>query len=164
MGDFIGGRRAHFAHRALENQPLARQRVVAVDHHLVLGDVGDGVDHPAVVVFAGRQPFELHADRDIGGEHAFRLDADQVLVVFAEGVLRVQREREVVADCLAGEAGFDQRENAVVAAVQVGHPGAGFVERVAVAVGDFKGESDDGVLGNVHGDSHGNGRKAAGGR
>ena len=37
-------RRPHVEDRAVEAQPLAGQRMVAVDDHLAVGDVGDGED------------------------------------------------------------------------------------------------------------------------
>ena len=52
--NFFRRRGAHVLDYALEQQALPGQRVIAVDHHLALGDIGNGIDHPAVIVLALR--------------------------------------------------------------------------------------------------------------
>ena len=48
--DFFVGRRAHFGHVQVETQGHAGQRMIAVQHDLVVGDIGDGEDQRFFVV------------------------------------------------------------------------------------------------------------------
>ena len=93
---------AQAAHLRLEPEALAGERMVAVDHDGFGRDVGDGVDERVVLALAGHA-LEAHADLDRLGEAVARLDAQQLRVVFAEGVLGLERERQLVADVLALE-------------------------------------------------------------
>ena len=61
-GDFFGACRANGGDGAGEDQRHAGQRVIAVEHHLVVGDFGDAVEQDVVLVAALGQAFKLHAD------------------------------------------------------------------------------------------------------
>ena len=66
---------AHVEDLAIEAQPLAGPRMVAVEHDLAVGDVGDGEDDAAPwLVALVRVRLELHADRDVRRQAVGRLD------------------------------------------------------------------------------------------
>ena len=83
----------------LEQYPLAGPWMVAVDHHLAVIDIGDGVkDDVAGLVLA----FELHADFQVlGRERGQRFDLYQLFVVIAEGIGWFEADLDRVADGFA---------------------------------------------------------------
>jgi len=119
--------------------------VVGVEHHLVLGDVGDGED--PVVIAAERVALETHAGLERPGKAAARLDSQQILVVLAESVLRLKPYFDAVLDSLALEGGLDRREDPAVAAVQILHRLIGTLDQVAPEIGELDRERNDRVPG-----------------
>ena len=95
----------------------ARQRVVAVEHHVLGIDFGDRVEHVArrVGVGAGRQALEGHAFLQFGREQAARLQEHQLLVVVAEGFLRLQVQVDPVAGLVALQGLLDPGQQVVAA-------------------------------------------------
>lgn len=73
-------------------------------------DIGDH-DHGAVLAF------ELHADLNVRRKQFERFDIDQVGVVFAECLFRLQLDLQLVADVLAFQASLDVAEDVVIAAM-----------------------------------------------
>ena len=117
VGEFFLGRHAHFGNGAGEQQRHAGEWMIAIDHHLVGFDLGDGEQHLVLVVFGGA--FELHSDFDLLGKQVARLDVDQGGIIFAEGLAGFQFDLERSADVLAMQRFLDARENAVVAAMDI---------------------------------------------
>jgi hypothetical protein len=127
-------RRAHLGDGAIEDQGRTGQRVVAVDHHLVALDLGDGVDHLVVAVIGGA--LELHADLDALRKQRQALDPHQLGVVLAEGLLGQQLDLQPVADRLALQRLFEAGKDPVVAAMEVDQRVVAVVDEVAVRIGD----------------------------
>ena len=117
MLDLVCGRRAHFGNSTGKHQGHAGQRMVAVDDHLVVRDVGDGVDQQLLGAIG--LPLELHANRDVAGKFAAWLDMHQLGVVLAERVVRREPDAADVAHALAVERVLDQKEDTLVTAVQI---------------------------------------------
>lgn len=44
MRDFLGAGHANFCHTAVKNQRDTCERMIAVDNHLALGNIGDAID------------------------------------------------------------------------------------------------------------------------
>ncbi len=127
------------------------ERVVAVEHDPILRDVGHGVDH-AILLAAGNA-FELHPDRELGGEVRAQLDPEQALVVLAERFLRLEAERELLAGPLARERALERRQDVVVSPVEVLDGRIGPLDQVAPQVGELELEAHDRVAGDLHQES-----------
>src|SRR5205085_7866453 len=84
---------------------------------------------------------EAHADLERLGKTIAGLDAKELRVVFAEGILRIEGDAHFLADRLALERGFDLGKDAPET-VEVGDLVAVVVEGGAVAVADLVGEGD----------------------
>ena len=76
---FRGGG-AHIGDGTREQQCNAGQRVVAIDHDLLVGDVGDGEQAIVAIAILGAT-LELHAHLDVVGEQLARLDGYQFGVI-----------------------------------------------------------------------------------
>ncbi|MCY1213679.1 hypothetical protein D9M72_254710 [compost metagenome] len=141
-------RRAHVRHLQAELQRLAGPGVVAVEQHDRALDLGHGEDVLGAVVEPALQlAADLHAGRELGLGNG----AHQRLVAQAEGVFGGEVQRGLVALFLAVERLLDLGQGVLVTAMQVGHRlGAGFDE-LALGVGDFVLEGDDGVFFDFHG-------------
>src|SRR3569832_1974560 len=66
MVDFVRRRRTHVGHDALKMHGLAGVGMIAVDHHLVFGNISHGVEHFLAAV--DWRTDELHAHLDVGRE------------------------------------------------------------------------------------------------
>ncbi len=118
--DLLGGGGAHLDDPAVEAQRLAGPGVVAVEHDLAVGDVGDGEDAAAAVLVGAGVRLELHPDLDFGGKAVGGLDLDEFGVVVAEGVGGLEADRDRVAGLLVVERFLELGQHARVTAVQVG--------------------------------------------
>jgi hypothetical protein len=118
VGDLFLGCGAHVGNGARENQRDTGQGMVAIDHHLVVGNVGDG-EQPVFAFAILGAAFELHADLDVFGKKLARFDGDQFRVVFAEGVFRLPADLKRIPDRLALQLFFDPIENSAVTAMQI---------------------------------------------
>src|SRR5438128_7966759 len=94
VADLGFGRRAHADHRAGEFDRHAGERMVGVEHYLVLGDVGHREDQ--VFVAAARRALETHSDLERLGKTAARLDPEKIFVVVAECLFRLQTHFDAV--------------------------------------------------------------------
>ena len=103
--------RAHGKYYNGEAQRHAGERMVGVEHHAAAGDVGHG---KAAAVF-----LDLHADRDALAIAPERLDAQELRVVLAEGLLGLELQLHRLARALAFERLLERREHLAIAAVQV---------------------------------------------
>jgi hypothetical protein len=72
-------------------------------------------------------------------------------VALAEGIGRLQLQRDLVAGLLALQRGLDARQRVAVAAVQVGRGLLGFLDQLALKVGNLVAQGDDGVFFDFHG-------------
>ena len=84
--DLLRSRRPHVEDLAFEAQPLARPAVIAVEHCLAVGDVGDA-PHDLVAVLLGDRGVPPTATS--GGSWSSGLDAHQLGVVVAERIGRL---------------------------------------------------------------------------
>jgi hypothetical protein len=113
-------------------QRHAGQRMVAVDDHFVVGDIGHGIDE-RLAGLAGLA-FKAHADFDLGRKLRARLDLHELLVIFAEGVDRLQIDVAGLAGGLAAQSLLDARKNSVVAAVQILDRLLGFLDQLSLGI------------------------------
>ncbi|MPN54019.1 hypothetical protein SDC9_201688 [bioreactor metagenome] len=150
MGDFFFAGRPHFHDRAGEHQGGTGQGMVAVEHHLVAGDVGNAVDDEIVIAAVFRAAFELHADLEFLRKILARLDLDHLGVVFAKGLVRLQLDLNRLADLLALQRFLDFREDVVVTTMQVNQRLAAFINHLAIRILDVVIECNNGVLRNQH--------------
>src|SRR2546426_12189579 len=96
--------------------------MIAVDHYLAFGDVGHGVDDSFFLAIVLRGvALELHSDLDVRWESFARLHANQIRVVLAEGIFRLQRNRTLVADRFLRERCLDLGENSVMSTMKIGN-------------------------------------------
>ena len=147
MLDFVFGGFANVLHGERETQRHAGQRVIAVEHDLVFGDVGDRVDQRIdflVAVF--RRAFELHAHFERLGKTVARLDLHEFGIVVAERVLRLELNLRLVARLMAVELFLDLGERAIIAAVQIDHRLVAFLDQIALCIGQLVSDRHDGVL------------------
>ena len=103
MCNLVSGSATHILDHTFEKQPFTRERMVAIDNDLVFGDIGDGINHPSIIVFALRQALELHAHLDIGRKYTFGLNANQVFVVIAKCIGWIERYFKQVASRFSSE-------------------------------------------------------------
>ncbi len=89
VGELFRRRRTHAKHRAAEAQPLPSERMIAVDHDLAVGDVGDGVDDALLLVAVARPSNRMPTSTSAGKRSRGSI-AHQVGVVFAEARLRAR--------------------------------------------------------------------------
>src|SRR5690606_31198757 len=88
---------------------------------------------------------------------------DERLVALAEGQRGLQGDGGAEAGLLAFQGDFDASQRIAVAAVQVGAGGLAVVEQLALGIVDARGDGDDGVFLDLHGEvSWGRGRQRAG--
>jgi hypothetical protein len=149
--NFVGRRCADRAHRAAEFQTDAGERMVAVEHHLVLGDVGDRVDR--VVVLVPGNALEAHAHLELVGEPAAPLHTQQRLVVVAEGLLGLQPDSDARSRRLALERALERRQDLAIAAVQIVDRPFGALDQVALEVRQVEVDRDHPVAADVHQES-----------
>ncbi len=143
---------AHVENLAVEAQPLAGPRVIAVEDDLAVRDVGDREHHAAAVLVVGAGVrLELHADLDLGRQPVGRLELDELGIVVAESVFRLDVDGHRVAGLLEIERCLELRQHAGVPAVQVGDGLVRRLEQHAVGVEELEGQRDDGVGEDVHG-------------
>src|SRR6185503_11352661 len=121
---------------AEEAQRDPGERVIAVEHRLAVGDVGDRVKTGILL--------DLHADGEAFAVALGGLDAQQIGVVLAEGILGIELDPHRLARGLALERTLERREQLAVPAVQVGE-----IRRVldlhALGVMQLDAQGDDGV-------------------
>jgi hypothetical protein len=121
--------------------------VVAVEQHDRTLDLHHGEHVLGAVVQAALQlPADLHAGREIGLGDA----AHQRLVALAEGVFGREAHHGLVALLLAVERFLDLGQRVLVAAMQVGHRLGARLDELALGVGDFVLDGDDGVFFDFH--------------
>ena len=125
VGDFFCAGFAHGGNRAFEADFHACERVIAVHHGFAVGNVGYAVDNHAAVF--GVVGFKHHAGLHFHGEHFYVFDAYQLGVLLAERVFGLHGDVHFIAHVFIVQGFFHQRENAVVAAVQVFDGFLGFV-------------------------------------
>ena len=136
----------------MDAQADAGQRMVAVEHHVLRIDLGDGVD--AVRGHVGRrgafgQALELHADVDVLGEDLARLEAHEIAVVIAEGIFRLERDADFVTGGLVDQRFLDLREQ-VLAAVEELHRRVQDLDGLALGVLQSPGQGDDAGGSDLH--------------
>jgi hypothetical protein len=155
VSNFILARGTHFANGAFEQQALTSQGMVAIHHHLVVRHVGHGVKNPFVVI-AIRRAFELHPNFHLlVGKLAARLDADQVGVIFAKGMLGFQRHLAGFAHALALQRLFHGRENAVITAMQIADRLIALLQHFTRAIAQFVTDGHNSIFCNFHACSRG---------
>ena len=120
--------------RAVETQPLARKLVIAVEDRFAIRDSGDA-PHDFVTVLLGD---EMAADRDVRRQIGERLDPDHLRIVFAERVLRLQRDRDGVAHLFVRQRLLDLRKNARMPAVQIDQRLRRFLDQLVVRIEQLK--------------------------
>ncbi len=109
--------------------------MIAVEHHGLVGDVGDDVQ--VLVVGVGSvagHAVERHADLELVGKVRARHQHDALGVVVAEAVLGLEVDAGRVARAVARERFLDAREDGAVTPLQVGQFALGGLERVALGI------------------------------
>src|SRR5581483_7065508 len=91
--------------------------MIAVDDHLVLGHIGDGVDARFARLLGAA--FELHADLQVGWKELARLHPHQRGFVLAESILRFERDLTAKAGLFAFERLLHGWKYALIAAVKI---------------------------------------------
>lgn len=106
-------------HRDLQAQGDPRQRVVAVQHHVIRVELCHGVESVAWNVLAAglRQgpTLEAHAFFDFGGKIGAWFEKQSFFVKVAERVLGFEVQRKLGAGCMALQGLFDARQQVVAA-------------------------------------------------
>ena len=125
--------------------------MVAVYHGFAIGDVGYAVNQG--VAGFGVIGFEHHAYFHFHWENVERLDAHQFRVLLAECVVGRKSYIHFFAHGFAVQRFLHQRENAVVAAVQIGDGLFCFVDQLVVGIKHFIMQGYYGVFFDVHGKS-----------
>ena len=143
------GRRAHIRHFDGEMQGLSGQRVVAVDEHLAVFDLG----HGDIDFTLWAATLKLHAGLDVldALECFLRHFLHQLDVMDAVAIFRCHIRGELVTALAAFHLLFQARHD-LPTAMQVGQRLATFgaVDDLALVVGQRVMESSNGVLGNLH--------------
>src|SRR6267143_3919273 len=139
----LGGR-AHADDGAGQLECHAGERMVGVEHDLVLGHIGDREDQVRVIIARGA--LETHPDLEDLGKAAARLDSEKTFVVVAESVLGLEAHFDAVFGLLAFESRLRHRKYVPVAAVQVLERFLGALDQFAPEVGQFDVERDDRVF------------------
>lgn len=148
MLELLRRRFTHVENGTVEAQPLASQRVIAVDDDLAAGDVGHREHSRRFFILAGL--LELHPDLDLGWKPIGRLDADEFRIVFAEGFFGLEEDRAGVAGPLVSQGILDPRKDTVMPAVQVTDGLARFLDQLTGCGIEFVRQRDDGVGRNLH--------------
>src|SRR6266853_6874121 len=143
----LGGR-AHVDDGAGQLERHPGERMVGVEHDLVLGHVGDREDQ--VRVFAARRALETHPDLEDLGKPAARLDLEDTFVVVAEGILGLEAHFDAVIDLLPFESRLRHRKYVPVAPVQVLQRLLRALDQLAPEVRQFDVERDDRVFCDDH--------------
>jgi len=126
--------------------------VVAVEHHVLGVDLGDGVDRAgrhAGRFRAGRRAVELHAHLHALGQVGAGLEEHQRRVVVAEGMLGLEVQHGVEAGVLVGQRFLDLLEQ-ILAAVEEFQRLGELVDQVALSVLEAPGQRDDAGGGDEH--------------
>jgi len=118
--------------------------MVAIDHDLAFGNVGNAVDDFFLAVFA--HALEGHADFDVVREELCIFHQHQFFVVVTESVFGLQLDLEVLAYFLAVQGFFQRREDAVVTTMEINQRMLTIVDHRTVRVGHGVLEGDDAVL------------------
>ena len=127
MGYFLGRGGTNFGNGAGEQQRNSRQWVIAIDHHLVISDVGNGEQTILALAILGAA-LELHADFNVFRKQLARFNRDQVGVIFAKCILGLQSYFKDIALGLALKFFFDTIEDAAVASVQIDQRSRTFID------------------------------------
>jgi hypothetical protein len=149
MRKFFVGRFAHVGDLDREVQGLARERVVAIDGHVVALDLRDGdVDRPLVIA-----TLELHARLQVFDalERGLRHDLDKLRVAHAVTLFRHHVDLELIAGLLAFQRLLEARDDMALA-VDVSQRLAtvGAVDDVALVVGQRVVEGNDVAIADLH--------------
>mmetsp|Transcript_12761 Transcript_12761/g.20007 ORF Transcript_12761/g.20007 Transcript_12761/m.20007 type:complete len:215 (+) Transcript_12761:256-900(+) len=149
--DFLFGGGPHVGELQVHAQADAGQRVVAVEHDMLGVDLGDGVDRVrhAFGDSTFGQAFKLHARLDVAGEQRAGLEADEIGVVVAKGLVGLQCEGGLEADLLALQRRFDLGEQ-VIAAEQKLHRLGQLVDELALGIFESPAQGDDTGAGRLH--------------
>jgi hypothetical protein len=84
VADLFGRGVAHVGNGAGEDQRDSGQRMITINHHLILGDVGDRIESLIVV-----SALELGTHLDVLREKIARFDENPFRIVFAERIFRL---------------------------------------------------------------------------
>jgi len=140
-------------HRELQAQGDSRQRVVAVQHHVIRIELRHGIESVARNVLAAslRQGAALvaHTFFDCGGKARAGFEKQSFFVEVAECVLGLEVQRKLGAGCMALQGLFDARKQ-IVAADQKLYRVVEHVEDVAQGVFQSPGERDHALGGDFH--------------
>ena len=151
--DFLFGGFAHGLHLDLQAQSDARERVIAVQHHMFGVELGDGVER--VLGHVGREAIgqgmavKGHSLLDILGECLTRLQKDELVDIVAKGFLGFEVQRNFVADLVTLQSFLDALEQIVTAHEEFD----GFVQDVqlvAKRILQDPGQCDNTLLSDFH--------------
>jgi hypothetical protein len=118
VGDFFCGGGTHAGDGAGKHECNASQRMVAIDHHLVVGDIGNGEQRIVIfTIFAAA--LELHADFYVFRKQLTWLDGDEFGVVIAKCVFGFEFHFQGITLGFALKFFFNSIENATIAAMQI---------------------------------------------
>jgi hypothetical protein len=112
--------------------------MVAVEHHLAVRHIGDGVETGVL--------FHFHAGGDAFAVALGGLDAQEIGVVLAERVFGLELQLDRLAGCLALQGALEGGEELAVAAVQVGEV-RGNLQLYALCIVQLDAQGNHGVLG-----------------
>ena len=156
-----GSAAAHFLFRGfahgrdlqMQTNGNAGQRVIAVQHHMLGIDLGDGVEQigrHGVGALGHGAGLEGHAFLYLFGEQLALFQKDQVFVVVAESLFRLQVQVQFIADHMALQGFLDALEQVVAADEELNRL-VQHVQLFAQGVFQCPGQSDHALLGNFHG-------------
>ena len=134
--DFLGGGRPHLAHRQGQAQGQARQRVVAVQHHMLGIDLGHGVQGVLGHALGGGafgQPIELHAGLDRVREDVACFEEHELRHIVAKSVFWLQVQVTFVAGFLVDQGFLDLGQQVVSADEKFDGVGQ-FVDQLALGI------------------------------
>ena len=148
MRDFLIRCIAHTFNRCLKAYLHTGQRMVAVYHRLAVGNIGYTVDNN----FAGFRivGFKHHADFDLHREHADIFDTHQIRLLLAERIIWRKHHIYRIADILAVQRLFHQRENTVITTMQIDNRFFSLIQKLIVDIIHFIMQRNYGIFHDSH--------------
>lgn len=151
MRDFLLGRRPHLRHIQAEPQRDASKWVVAIQHDLIVCDISHSKNQGLVALLLSvRSALKLHADLNGLGQTLAVLDLDQFRIVLTKSILRLHLNHGFKSSLFAVQHFLDFGQGVRVAAMQIHHRLAAFLDQIALRIRQFVMHRYDSILGNLH--------------
>ena len=128
--------------------------MIAIQHHLVIRDIGHRKNQGVVIVIAAvRHALELHPDFERFRQSIARLHLHQSRVVFTKCIFRFNLDRGGETSFLAIQRLFDFWQGIFITAVQIHHRLTALFDQIVLSIRQFVFHGHYRILGNLHGTS-----------